>query len=145
MATAYVAVDAQDAQNGAQRQPRARPPRPLDEGRPAGRRLALARERYAELQLNLAPGDVVFFDALLLHTSPGNFSPRRRAALGFAFTRSDNEQFRKEGVQYIPCWPFHEVDDSELLKTGVSVEGAEEKVMLGSARGRAAAAKAWDG
>ena len=37
------------------------------------------------------------------------------------------------------------LDDSELLKTGVCVEGAEEKVMLGSARGRAAAAKAWDG
>ena len=35
------------------------------------------------------------------------------------------------------------LDDSE--QTGVCVEGAEEKVMLGSARGRAAAAKAWDG
>ena len=152
MATAYVAVDAQDAQNGALTV--------LNGSHALGRldhwtkgdqqgadleRVALARERYAELQLNLAPGDVVFFDALLLHTSPGNFSPRRRAALGFAFTRSDNEQFRKEGVQYIPCWPVHEVDDSELLKTGVSVEGAEEKVMLGSARGRAAAAKAWGG
>ena len=105
MATAYVAVDPQDAENGALTV--------LNGSHALGRldhwtkgdqqgadleRVALARERYAELRLNLAPGDVVFFDALLLHTSPGNFSPRRRAALGFAFTRSDNEQFRKEAA-----------------------------------------------
>ena len=67
MATAYVAVDAQDAENGAltvlngSSYALGR----LDhwtKGDQQGadlERVALARERYAELQLNLAPGDAV--------------------------------------------------------------------------------------
>ena len=82
MATAYVAVDAQDAENGALTV--------LNGSHALGRldhwtkgdqqgadleRVALARERYAELQLNLAPGDVVFFDEAVVRLS---FAPLLR-------------------------------------------------------------------
>ena len=99
MATAYFAIDRQTAENGALTV--------LNGSHELGRidhwtkgdqqgadvqRVMLARARYTEVQLSLAPGDVVFFDSLLLHNSPGNFSPRRRMSFASAFTRSDNEQ-----------------------------------------------------
>eukprot|EP00316_Scyphosphaera_apsteinii_P002110 CAMPEP_0119331772 /NCGR_PEP_ID=MMETSP1333-20130426/81358_1 /TAXON_ID=418940 /ORGANISM="Scyphosphaera apsteinii, Strain RCC1455" /LENGTH=287 /DNA_ID=CAMNT_0007341451 /DNA_START=200 /DNA_END=1063 /DNA_ORIENTATION=- len=150
LATVYFAIDKQTAENGALAV--------LNGSHELGRidhwtkgdqqgadleRVALARARYAELQLELAPGDAVFFDSLLLHTSPGNFSPLRRMAFASAFTVVDNEQFRRTGIQYIPCWKVDEVDDALLIANGLSIEDAASKVMLGAQVGKAAAAKQW--
>ena len=145
MLTAYFAVDAQTQENGALTV--------LNGSHAVGRidhwtkgdqqgadleRVKLVKDRFPEISLQLDPGDAVFFDALLMHTSPGNFSPRRRMAFASAFTRADNTQFKHA---YIPCWRVDEVADTELLSRGLAFDDAATKVMLGAAEGKQAAAK----
>ena len=64
-------------------------------------------------------------------------------AFASCYTRIDNEQFRREGIQYVPCYKVDEVEDSRLLELGLSIEDAGSKVMLDAARGKKSAAKEW--
>ena len=98
------------------------------------------KARFPTEVLSLQPGDAVFFDALLMHASPGNFSPRRRMAFASCFTRADNVQFRNP---YLPCEDVDEVPYSELLERGLvtQAEGASSAVMLDANEGRERAAK----
>jgi len=149
LSTAYFAIDRQTPQNGAFTVLKgSHALGRIDHGTIGDQqgadleRVELAKARYEELVLELDPGDCVFFDALLLHTSKGNFSPSRRMAFASVFTRADNIQWKKP---YIPCWKVDEVSDGLLLEKGVAIESAVQKVMLGSEEGKAAGAKRKDG
>ena len=72
-------------------------------------RVALAKEKYEEVSVDLQPGDCVFFSSLVLHSSPGNHSKQRRLALASCYTLETNQQFRDA---YIPCFPVDIVDDT---------------------------------
>mmetsp|Transcript_32379 Transcript_32379/g.64584 ORF Transcript_32379/g.64584 Transcript_32379/m.64584 type:complete len:155 (-) Transcript_32379:120-584(-) len=147
MATAYFAIDEQTAENGALTVLRGSQVLGRIEHWTKGdqqgadlERVEQSIARFKTVTLELQPGDVVFFDALLMHQSPGNFSPRRRMAFASAYTRKDNVQF-KQNEAYIPCWEAEEVDDSLLLQRGLAFDTAEVMVMLDGQRGKAAAAK----
>jgi hypothetical protein len=95
-------------------------------------RVEMARKRYEEVTVDLAPGDAVFFSCLTLHASPGNFSERRRLAFASCFTAATNVQYRDA---YIPCVECTVMPDAALMQT-MGADGtptltdAEDKIML---------------
>lgn len=106
-------------------------------------RVALAKERYEEVSVDLEPGDCVFFSALTLHASQGNFSKQRRLAMASCYTLKSNQQYKNP---YIPCFDVDVVDDSCLHAAqdeagNPRLTTAEEKLMLNPEEGKKKARK----
>ena len=57
----------------------------------------------------------LFFHALTLHSSRGNFSDERRLAFASCYTREDNIQFKDA---YIPCFPCPVLPDDAIIADG---------------------------
>ena len=102
-------------------------------------RVELAQQRFEEVYFEAEPGDALFFHALTLHSSRGNFSQDRRLVFASCYTRADNVQYKDP---YIPCMPCPVVEDDALYGDGqVHLTSEEDKVMLGADVGAEAARK----
>ena len=98
MGTMFLAVDRIDAENGGLRVIKGSHEMGLVQHGVGGAqaevdptRLAYAKRLLETVQLELAPGDAVFFHSLLLHASDQNKSDRRRWAILVAYNRVDND------------------------------------------------------
>ena len=146
MMTAYFAIDPQTMENGCIKM--------LKGSHKLGRidhiaigdqqgadpeRVELCLGRFEEVYFVAEPGDALFFHALTLHSSRGNFSQDRRLAFASAFTRENNVQWKDP---YIPCFPFETLEDDAIIGDGtVRLTSEEDKVMLGADVGAEAARK----
>ena len=61
--------------------------------------MELAVKRFEEVYFVAEPGDALFFHALTLHSSRGNFSSERRLAFASCFTRDNNVQWKDPCVR----------------------------------------------
>jgi ectoine hydroxylase-related dioxygenase (phytanoyl-CoA dioxygenase family) len=61
-----------------------------------------ARERYEIARFAMEPGDVLVFQAMIVHGSPGNTSANRRRALATRWTGDDSRYRRRPGEVAIP-------------------------------------------
>eukprot|EP01043_Picozoa_sp_COSAG02_P024597 COSAG02_NODE_1350_length_13120_cov_4.275555_7_plen_166_part_00 len=66
-------------------------------------RVELALKRFEEVYFVAEPGDALFFSALTLHSSRGNFSSERRLAFASCFTRENNVQWKDPCVRVTLC------------------------------------------
>jgi ectoine hydroxylase-related dioxygenase (phytanoyl-CoA dioxygenase family) len=60
------------------------------------------RERYRIARFPMEPGDVLVFQAMIVHGSPGNESRNRRRALATRWTGDDARYLRRRGEVAIP-------------------------------------------
>jgi ectoine hydroxylase-related dioxygenase (phytanoyl-CoA dioxygenase family) len=71
-------------------------------GLPALPDIDAARERYRIARFGMEPGDVLVFQAMIVHGSPGNASASRRRALATRWTGDDARYRRRRGEVAIP-------------------------------------------
>lgn len=99
MGTAYLAIDAQNSKlnngclkllRGSQELGRIEHWSKGDQQGADLERVALAKQKFEEVEVDLKPGDCVFFSALVLHASQGNMSNLRRLALASCYTLESN-------------------------------------------------------
>ena len=87
-------------------------------------RVELAVKRFEEVYFVAEPGDALFFHALTLHSSRGNFSSERRLAFASCFTRENNVQWKDPCAPPTAFAPGHftfilaSVGDDRCLHTG---------------------------
>eukprot|EP00928_Gymnodinium_smaydae_P063694 TRINITY_DN47197_c0_g1_i1.p1 TRINITY_DN47197_c0_g1~~TRINITY_DN47197_c0_g1_i1.p1 ORF type:complete len:319 (-),score=40.63 TRINITY_DN47197_c0_g1_i1:169-1098(-) len=153
MATAYLAIDAQNEtlNNGCLRLLRGSNEMGRvdhwSKGDQQGadlERVALAKDRYEEVCVDLEPGDCVIFSALTMHASQGNFSKHRRLAMASCYTLKSNQQYKDP---YIPCFELEVVDDDRILESQTAcgrprLTSAADKRMLSPQLGVEKARKA---
>jgi ectoine hydroxylase-related dioxygenase (phytanoyl-CoA dioxygenase family) len=60
------------------------------------------RERHRFVRFTMEPGDVLVFQAMIVHGSPGNTSANRRRALATRWTGDDARYRRRQGEVAIP-------------------------------------------
>ncbi|CAN5794470.1 phytanoyl-CoA dioxygenase family protein [soil metagenome] len=90
-------------------------------------RAAFLADKLETVPCVMAPGDVVFFDANMLHTSARNESPNRRWVLISCYNARSNDPVIKH---HHPNYnPLHKVPDSALMEVGLRPSATTKKFL----------------